>query len=74
MIYDHCKLSSAYVLLSKDRYPSNDFETAFKKNNFHHFYNAFVSFKKKFYGKDGAGGVSWCWTHGVQESVSDLLL
>ena len=52
-IYDHCNLSSTHVLLNNDRYPLNDFETNFGKNNFDHFYNDFVSFKKKFYGIDG---------------------
>ena len=51
-VYDHCKLSSAYVLLNNDRYPLNDFETDFAKNNYDRLYNEFTGFRKKFYGID----------------------
>ena len=51
-VYDHCNLASAHVLLNNDRYPLNDFETNFAKNNYDRLYNEFISFRKKFYGID----------------------
>ena len=51
-VYDHCKVSSAHVLLNNDRYPLNDFETSFKKNHFDYLYSDFIGFRKKFYGVD----------------------
>ena len=49
-VYDHCKLSSAHVLLNNDRYPLNDFETDFTKNHYDHWYHEFANFIQKFYG------------------------
>ena len=51
-VYDHCNLASAHVLLNNDRYPLNDFETNFAKNNYDRLYNEFIGFRKKFYGID----------------------
>ena len=51
-VYDHCNLVSAHLLLNNDRYPLNDFETDFAKNNYDRLYNEFIGFRKKFYGID----------------------
>ena len=37
-VYDHCSLASAQELLNNDRYPMNDFETDFAKNNYDRLY------------------------------------
>ena len=50
--YDHCKLTSAHVLLNNDRYPLNDFETDFTKNHYDNLYHGFASFIEKFYKVD----------------------
>ena len=51
-IYDHCKLTSAHVLLNNDRFPCNDFETDFTENQFDFLYHEFSSFVQKFYKVD----------------------
>ena len=50
--YDHCSLTSAYVLLNNDRYPCNDFESDFAKNHYDFLYHEFSSFIQKFYKVD----------------------
>ena len=55
-VYDHCGLTSAHVLLNNDRYPMNDFQTDFAKNQYDHLYSDFIGFRKKFYGIDSVIG------------------
>lgn len=50
--YDHCSLTSAHVLLNNDRYPMNDFETDFGKNQYDNLYHSFSSFIEKYYKVD----------------------
>jgi len=49
-VFDHLDLTSAYVKLNSERYPTNDVISNFPANDYSVLYEMFDNFKKDYYG------------------------
>jgi len=49
-VFDHLKLTSAYITLNSERYPVNDIISNFPANDYSVLYEMFDNFKKDYYG------------------------